>query len=387
MKKIVLALVAVFSLVGNVYAESLQDMQSRKSDIQSQIDQTESKIEQTQNQKTQTEQEMEAMDAELTQVTDALFYVMDRLERANLDLETAEAELADSRAKRDSQYETLKERIKFMYQNGGVGYLDVIFGATSFTDFFNRVEYINRIAKHDQSLVSQLTVAEEHVNEKVAAAEKQRQLAEQLLYEEEQRQAELTAALEKKQELFNRLDGDEKTYSEKLAALEKSQKEIEALIKEKQQERQSIASVAGGYASATINTSPYNGAMHWPVNGYYNLSDTFRSRVNPINGRRENHAGIDIPAPTGTSILAAEDGVVITSGWKNGYGYTVIIDHGNGISTLYGHNSKLVASVGQSVTKGQVVSRCGSTGMSTGPHCHFEVRINGSPVNPTSYLG
>jgi murein DD-endopeptidase MepM/ murein hydrolase activator NlpD len=386
MKKITVALIAIFVLAGNVYAESLKDMQTRKSNIESEISQTEDKIETTREQKTQTEREMEEMDSELITVTDSLLYIMDRLERANGALETAEADLAGARAKRDSQYEVLKERIKFMYQNGGVGYLDVIFGATSFTDFFNRAEYINRIAKHDQSLVSQLTTAEQNVSEKVAAAEKQSQIAEQLMYEEERKQLELASAMKKKQDLYDRLDGDEKTYAEKLAALEKTEKEIESLIKKKQQEQQTVSKVAGGYASATINTSPYNGVMRWPVNGHYNLSDTFRSRINPVNGKREKHTGIDIPAPTGTGILAADDGVVITSGWKNGYGYTVIIDHGNGISTLYGHNSKLVASVGQSVSKGQVISKCGSTGMSTGPHCHFEVRINGSPVNPTSYL-
>ena len=126
--------------------------------------------------------------------------------------------------------------------------------------------------------------------------------------------------------------------------------------------------------------------MQWPVPGRYMLSDVYRARYNPVNGRREFHSGIDIPTPTGSSIVAADGGVVIRASWMNGYGYTVIIDHGNGITTLYGHNSRLVVSAGQRVSRGDVIARAGSTGNSTGPHCHFEVRINGSAVNPAPYV-
>jgi len=116
------------------------------------------------------------------------------------------------------------------------------------------------------------------------------------------------------------------------------------------------------------------------------LSDTYRSRYNPVNGRREFHKGIDIPAPYGTTIVAAQSGTVISAGWMGSYGYAVIIDHGNGVSTLYGHNSRVLVRSGQHVSKGQAIARAGSTGNSTGPHCHFEVRINGSAVNPARYV-
>jgi murein DD-endopeptidase MepM/ murein hydrolase activator NlpD len=126
--------------------------------------------------------------------------------------------------------------------------------------------------------------------------------------------------------------------------------------------------------------------MLWPVPGRSQISSGYKSRRNPVNGRSEFHTGVDIPAPTGTSILAAAAGVCIFSGWQSGYGYVIILDNGNGISTLYAHNSKLVAKVGEKIARGQVVSRCGSTGNSTGPHCHFEVRINGKHTNPMPYL-
>ena len=129
-----------------------------------------------------------------------------------------------------------------------------------------------------------------------------------------------------------------------------------------------------------------SGKLGWPVPGRSNISSGYGSRTSPIKGKGEFHPGLDIPAPTGTAICAAESGKVISSGSINGYGYTVIIDHGNGLSTLYGHNSKLKVRVGQFVSRGDVIALAGSTGWSTGPHCHFEVRVNGRHTNPWSYL-
>ena len=124
----------------------------------------------------------------------------------------------------------------------------------------------------------------------------------------------------------------------------------------------------------------------WPVPGYYRISSDYVDRTSPIFGAAEFHTGIDIPASYGEDVVAAADGVVITSGWVNGYGNTVMISHGSGIVTLYGHNSSLVISNGQSVKKGQVIAKIGSTGYSTGNHCHFEVRINGDHTSPWPYL-
>ena len=124
----------------------------------------------------------------------------------------------------------------------------------------------------------------------------------------------------------------------------------------------------------------------WPVPGNYRVSSGYVDRTSPIFGTAEFHTGIDIPANYGTSVVAAADGVVITAGWVNGYGNTVMISHGSGLVTLYGHNSSLVVSKGDSVKKGQTIAKVGSTGYSTGNHCHFEVRKDGDHVDPNIYL-
>ena len=395
------AIAAFLLFSANIYAESaisessvrdeIDDLKKQQEQNKTEQSETKQQLDDTTHEKNQTEIEMESIDEDLSKTTNDLLHVMDRLEKTSDELDEMENELKQIQNQRDEQNEQFKKRLNFMYRNGKIGYLDVIFEAKSFPDFINRVEYINRIAKYDKTLLNKLTSTTELMTETVSEIDKQQESFELLAAEREQKQSELQENLERKQALFNRLDSDEKAYEEKLASLQQTENEIVALIQQKEKEAAeaaaaSLAAVGGGYASATLNTSPYGGRMSWPVPGRYMLSDVYRARYNPVNGRREFHAGVDIPAPTGSSIVAADRGTVIVAGWKNGYGYTVIIDHGNGITTLYGHNSRTTVSPGQFVNKGDVIARAGSTGNSTGPHCHFEVRINGSAVNPSSYL-
>ena len=139
-------------------------------------------------------------------------------------------------------------------------------------------------------------------------------------------------------------------------------------------------------ADGKIDARPSNGEMLWPLKGYYSISSGFGWRNAPIGSGGERHRGIDIPAPTGTPVYSATDGVVISSGWNGSYGNAVMIKYTNNIVIVYGHNSSLIVRAGQKVSKGQVISLVGSTGNSTGPHLHFEVRYNGYPVDPLKYL-
>ena len=128
------------------------------------------------------------------------------------------------------------------------------------------------------------------------------------------------------------------------------------------------------------------GELEWPVTGRYYVSSDYVGRISPVGNGYEFHTGIDIPAPAGYEISAAEDGIVTTAGWINGYGNTVIINHGGGLSTLYGHNSEITVNQGDKIKRGDTVALCGSTGYATGSHCHFEVRISGEHTNPWEYL-
>jgi murein DD-endopeptidase MepM/ murein hydrolase activator NlpD len=393
MPRRLMAVVAAVSLLSaSAQASSVSDLKDKQAKVQQEQQLTKEALDGTLAQKSQTESEMEEADALLTEVSGSLIATMDRLDKTNARLASVEAELAEARQQRQEQYETLKERMRYMYMNGSINYFDVLFEASDFSDFVNRVEYINRIVVNDKTLVSKLEATEATILEKTEEVEKQKSNIELLLLEQERQQEELEAVMAEKQALYDKLDSDEKTYQEKLDSLTKAEKEVKDLIAaaeaaaEAKRKAAAAASANNNYASLTKNVSPYTGKMLWPVPGRYTISDVYRARRNPVNGKSEFHTGVDIPAPTGTSIVAADAGVVIYSGWKGGYGNTIIIDHGNGITTLYAHNSKLVAAVGSLVDKGETVSRAGSTGNSTGPHCHFEVRINGTTTNPQSYL-
>jgi murein DD-endopeptidase MepM/ murein hydrolase activator NlpD len=387
------AALALLASMATAQASTLDDLKDKRSQVEAQQKEAQNALDETTSLKSQTEVEMEEVDALLTEASNDLIATNDRLDRTSALLESIEADLAIARQERQDQYATLKQRMRYMYMNGKTSYLDVIFEAKDFTDFINRVEYINRIVINDKTLVNKLQATEAAIAEKADEADRQKSNIEVLKYQQEKQLSELQATLDIKQEVYDKLDADEKTYSEKIASLEKAEKEVQDLIKAaeaaaeaKRNAQAAASSSGGGYASLTQNVTPYTGKMLWPVPGHYPISDVYRQRTNPVNGKYEFHKGVDIPAPTGSSIVAADNGVVIYSGWKSGYGNTIIVDHGNGITTLYAHNSKLVASVGTIVNKGDTVSRCGSTGNSTGPHCHFEVRINGTPTNPNSYL-
>ena len=168
--------------------------------------------------------------------------------------------------------------------------------------------------------------------------------------------------------------------------LNASSAQISAMLKERQAARAAAAAAAAQSAGqgSSYTWVQGTGQLGWPVSG--EITSPYGYRVHPIWGTTIYHSGIDIGVDEGTPVHAADSGVIVWSGWMGGYGYAVVIDHGNGLSTLYGHNSELAVDEGQSVSKGQVVAYAGSTGNSTGPHVHFEVRENGDPVDPMGYL-
>ena len=183
---------------------------------------------------------------------------------------------------------------------------------------------------------------------------------------------------------------------EKIAAAERKAAAEEAARRKKAEEdakknassNNSNNTVNGGTSGSTSGTSTSTGKMTWPIPGYRTLTSSFGYRIHPIYGTYKLHSGIDVGAPAGAKFVAADDGTVLIAsyGYNGGYGNYVVISHGNGITTRYGHGTTILVSAGQKVTKGTPVLTVGSTGASTGPHAHFEVRVNGVAVNPMNYL-
>ncbi|MCL2285666.1 MAG: peptidoglycan DD-metalloendopeptidase family protein [Firmicutes bacterium] len=308
-------------------------------------------------------------------------------------------ELEQARIDRDIKEEIFHARLRAMHEGGTAGHLSVLFQANTFTEFLLGLEQIRDIAKFDQQVLNNMQEAEARVEEKIDQLSRVT-TAFEITYQQQQIAIEeMYAAIEANTQFLYSLQQDEaqaallleieeitlRSLEEEFGVAQRLMREAES-AEQARQEQERIAQELAQRAAAQTNTN-FGGTFAWPVPGHARISSHFGTRTHPIRRTREHHSGIDIPAPGGTRIIAAEAGVVTLAQWHGGFGLTVIIDHGNGYSTLYAHNFRNRVSVGQRVTRGQHIADVGTTGVSTGNHLHFEVRRNGVPVNPLPYVG
>lgn len=295
------------------------------------------------------------------------------ISEAQSKLETLEVELAAAEEKVNTQNENLNARLRNMYKNGSVGFIDVLMDSGSFSEFLNNLSLVEKVYTSDQDVLEELQKAYDEIDAKKK--------------EIETLQAELSESKATMEEQKSSLEADK-------ASVEKKKSEIAADSAETQRELDKLEADAQALTSSIRNSgsssssSKYNGGiMAWPVPSCHTVSSGYGGRIHPTTGKYKFHGGLDIPGSYGSAIVAANSGKVIWAGNRgDSYGNYVIIDHGGGVSTLYGHSSKVLVSTGQRVSRGQRIANVGSTGRSTGPHCHFEVRINGSRVNPNPYV-
>lgn len=302
-----------------------------------------------------------------------------------------QSELEKAQAHLSKREVVLSRRIRDIYMNGQLNYLDVIIGAKDFNDFATRVELLRRVVNSDLELISSIREERDKIDEAKKILEEERQRLATLQTEAEAKKTEIEQHKAEQQAILRNAETDKATAEEAYAELEASSNQIAQMLREREAARQAAqaAAASGGSSGGGDDDSSYqpvsgSGQMIWPVNGV--ITSPFGYRTHPIFGRQILHSGIDIGVDEGTPVHAADGGVVVEAGWISGYGYCVIIDHGNGTSSLYGHNSSLAVSSGQAVSQGQVIAYAGSTGNSTGPHVHFEVRVGGEPVDPSAYL-
>ncbi len=266
------------------------------------------------------------------------------------------------------------KRLNDIYQQGNVGYLEVLLQSTSITDFLTRFDLLEKIAANDVKLLKELEQAREGLEAKKAQLEEKSAQLNSIKGQQEEKQQQLEIQSRQKSVLLKSIQEQKEEYIRALNELEESQKELEEFIKEWQAKHQKA------YMGS--------GKMGWPVPGYSRVSSGFGYRIHPIFRVKSFHPAIDIPAPAGTPVLAAENGVILYMGIKGGYGKAIIIDHGGGVSTQYSHLLSYAPELkpGDRVSKGQFIGKVGSTGWSTGPHLDFIVRIGGVPQNPLAYV-
>ena len=354
-----------------VFADAKVDELKKKKDSTTQeIEQKKKEMKALEGQTKDVSAEIEKLDKEMDLAVVELDKVKEDLKELNINIDKTVKELEEAEENIKEKQDVFNSRLKVMYKNGSVGYLEVLLSSANIGDFLSRKEMIQSIANHDVDLLKYMKEQRNIINKKNTELRAQRVSVEAIRSQMEKREMDLAKATRSKENLMRGLEKDLNTAEKEHDNLNKLAKSIESEIVKRQRV-----------------TAPYSGGtMGWPVPGHTRISSPFGNRIHPIFNTNKFHSGIDIPAPTGTNVVAASDGTVIYSGTLGGYGKAIMVDHGGGVVTLYGHNSSLSVGEGARVSRGSVIARVGSTGYSTGPHVHFEVRKNGSYVDPISWL-
>ena len=368
---IYLLVMIILSLnIVSAYASNLDELQKQQKDVQQQIKNTKNQINEIESRTKDVSRQIEELDRQLSQATVELEKVEKELSNLENQIVRTAEELEEAELKLEERKDSFNKRIRIMYMNGNLGFLEILLSSENIKDFLSRQEIVESIAEHDRELIRFMKEQRDTIDAKKVELEAQKPSVEATRAKLESRRKDLEQASRQKEELMGRLALDRKALESEVDKLNDLAKKIESEIVKLQR-----------------NTGPYSGGkMGWPVPGYNMITSKFGYRIHPILKTKKLHTGIDIGVPMGGNIVAASDGVVIYSGALGGYGNTVMIDHGGGIVTLYAHNSRLLVREGAQVKRGDLIAKAGSTGMSTGPHLHFEVRKNGVYQDPLTWL-
>lgn len=348
------------------------DLARQKKELQAQLNEVKSDKNEALKQKQLLEEQIEVIRAEISNINSQI----DKYE----DLISQKAqELAQSEAQEKAQFELFCSRVRAMEEQGETSYWAILFGSSDFSELLDNYMMIEEIIDYDNSVMDTLTQIREQVEQEKTELEEAKAAQEEAKAKQQAAQAELEAQEAEVDKVIDEISSQESQLKAMEAELNQAATALDSQIKSL--ERQ---------LSAQISNVKSESGFLWPLSGIYVLSSLYGSRPDPFTGRPDNHTGIDIPASRGTPIYAAKSGVVITSVYGTGsawsYGNYVVVAHSDGTSTLYAHMSSRAVSKGQTVKQGDVVGYVGTTGNSTGNHLHFEIRVNGSRVDPLNYF-
>lgn len=396
------------AFAGQSYQSAIDKAKKEKEELERKRLEAKERIEALEADKKSTEEYIVKVDEELALAYSAMEELEQSIAECETALENAKDELEQSVKIKENQYVTMKARIKYMYENGEASFWELFTGADSLEDLLNQVEYRSQIAAYDDNLLKRYEATCEEVKRKEESYElalvdlnSQKELQQMqidnltvLVANKAAYMEELTSKLgvteEQYFEFYEEIESKELQIADleekekkRIEEEERKRREEEERLRREEEERKRREEELKKLG-LTDETSIDN--MIWPFPGDPNIYSYFGNRISPITGKQEYHSGIDIGGAQGADIVASLAGQVIKATWTTMNGNHVVIDHGNGVQTYYLHASKLLVKAGDYVKQGQVIMKCGSTGWSTGPHLHFTIRINGTPVDPCKYV-
>lgn len=367
------------------YDQKIKETEQEKKTLERKAEQLQKDLEDIQASRDDTMVYIEKLDKKTGELEEELVVLKGQIKEAKASVEKLQSELSQAEAERQKQYTTMKMRIKYMYENGNQEYMEILFGATSITDLLNRSEYIEKIADYDQRIFERYQKIAREVQEKQQKRQQKLQELEDLeaqTQKEKETVKELRQSKKKKLEQFDQqMEESQEQMDEYTRQAVAAENEVEKLLQKKQDE------IDREMAAGSGNSGEGTKGLSWPLRGGAGrISSGFGPRTSPAAGASSNHKGLDLAIATGTPILAAGSGRVVTATYSSSAGNYVMISHGDRLYTVYMHCSRLAVKVGDSVSKGQVIAYVGSTGISTGAHLHFGVSKNGNYVNPLNYV-
>lgn len=356
---------------GTVFAATVQEkINAASKEKQAALD----KIKKAEKQKDDVVAQSEQLNREIDIVQTEIYEIDTIIEEADAEIKTKEDEIAEYEKNIEEQDASFKQVLRSMDETSALSYLELLLSSKSFSEFMINLETIHEITQHDMDAIDEMIELKNGVEAAKAVVETKKAEQEEAREIAADKEDTLQGKLEEKEALSAALDAD----------IEKYKKVYEAARAEEEKLKNSVVPELSKSTTPTVKYT--GGKFCWPAPSYTRISSPYGYRIHPIYKTKKFHSGVDMAAPGGTNILAAEGGTVIRATWNGGYGNCVIIDHGNGVSTLYGHAKKLLVTKGQKVTRGQVIALVGTTGNSTGNHLHFEVLLNGKTTDPMAYL-
>ena len=365
--------------------ESKKQAEEERKSLKNNLTDVKSLLSDLETSKTNLENYIQELDEDLSDINEKIDRLNQLITDKEFEIGTTEAELEEAKAIADRQYDTMKKRIKFVYERGTTSTAEMLLSSKSFVDFLNKAEFITRISAYDKRML------DSYIDAKNLVAAKEQELIEQKNGLEDAK-----AAVQNEQDALETLMEDKEkeitVYEGDISNKEAAIAEYEAMIAEQDQIIKDLEAAILEEKKRLLAENKkaivYDGGQFkWPAPSYTRISDEYGYRIHPILGTEQFHNGVDMAAPSGSPILAAYDGEVIAASYSPTMGNYIMIDHGDGLITIYMHASSVSVSDGTMVARGEQIGCVGSTGRSTGPHLHFSVRLNGSYVSPWNYLG